>query len=68
MILKKNVGHADSLIRVVVGAVIIIAGLYFDTMWGLVGLIPLFSGTASFCPVYRLLNIETCKPNIERAN
>lgn len=68
MILKKNVGYLDSIIRVTLGALIVGAGLYFDSFWGFLGLIPVFSGAVSFCPVYRLLNIETTKPNIERAN
>ncbi|TVR34444.1 MAG: DUF2892 domain-containing protein [Balneolaceae bacterium] len=68
MILKKNVGYVDSIVRVVVGASIVGIGLYFDSMWGLVGLIPVFSGAVSFCPVYRWLSIDTAKPNVERAN
>jgi len=68
MILKKNVGYVDSIIRVVIGASIVGIGLYFDSMWGLVGLIPVFSGAVSFCPVYKWLSIDTAKPNVERAN
>ncbi|WP_069132710.1 YgaP family membrane protein [Rhodohalobacter halophilus] len=68
MILKKNVGYIDSVIRVLIGALIVGAGLYFDNFWGFLGLILVFSGTASFCPIYQLLKLETTKPNIERAN
>jgi len=68
MILKKNVGNTDSIIRVVVGALIVILGLYFENFWGFLGFILVFSGAVSFCPVYRLLKMETTKPNIERAN
>jgi hypothetical protein len=68
MILKKNVGYVDSIIRVVIGALIVGIGLYFDSMWGLVGLIPVVSGAVSFCPVYKALSIDTAKPNVERAN
>lgn len=68
MILKKNVGYIDSIIRVISGAVILITGLYFDSMWGLLGLIIVFSGAVSYCPVYGVLKIETTKPNAERAN
>ena len=68
MILKKNVGYIDSIIRVIIGALIVGLGLYFDSYLGFIGLIPVFSGAVSFCPVYRLLNMETTRPNIERAN
>jgi hypothetical protein len=68
MILKKNVGNTDSIIRVVIGALMVILGLYFENFWGFLGFILVFSGAVSFCPVYRLLKMETTKPNIERAN
>ncbi len=68
MILKKNVGNTDSIIRVLVGALMVVLGLYFENFWGFLGLILVFSGAVSFCPVYRLLKMETTKPNIERAN
>jgi len=68
MILKKNVGNTDSIIRVLVGALIVVLGLYFENFWGFLGFILVFSGAVSYCPVYRLLNMETTKPNIERAN
>lgn len=68
MIVKKNVGNVDSIIRVFIGALIVGAGLYYNNFWGFLGLILVFSGTASFCPIYRLLKFETTKPNVERAN
>ncbi len=68
MILKKNVGYTDSIIRVIIGALIVGLGLYFDSYWGFIGLIPVFSGAVSFCPIYQLLKMDTSKPNIERAN
>jgi hypothetical protein len=68
MILKKNVGYLDSIIRVTLGTLIIAAGLYFDSYWGFVGLIPVITGAVSYCPLYRVFGIETCNPNAERAN
>lgn len=68
MILKKNVGYLDSVLRVILGALIVAAGFYFDTYWGFLGFILVFSGGVSFCPVYRALGIETALPNIEREN
>ena len=68
MILKKNVGYMDSIIRVVLGTLIIAAGLFYDSYWGFIGLIPVITGSLSFCPVYRLFKLETTNPNAERAN
>lgn len=68
MILKKNVGYMDSIIRVLIGTLILIAGLYYESYWGFVGLIPVISGAISFCPIYKLFNMETTNPDAERAN
>lgn len=68
MILKKNVGYLDSVLRVILGVIIVTAGFYYNTYWGLLGLILVFSGAVSYCPVYRILGMETTLPNIEREN
>jgi len=68
MILKKNVGYLDSVLRVLLGAIIVTAGFFFDTYWGFLGLILVFSGGVSYCPVYRMLGKETTLPNVEREN
>lgn len=68
MILKKNVGNLDSIIRVTIGAIIMAIGLYVDSYWGFLGLIPVISGGVSFCPIYKKLGITTTNPNLEREN
>ncbi len=68
MILKKNVGYMDSIIRVVLGALILSMGLFYDSYWGFIGLIPVISGAISFCPIYRLMRISSMDPNLEREN
>ncbi len=68
MILKKNVGYLDSVLRVILGAIIVSAGFFFDTYWGLLGLILVFSGGVAYCPVYKVLGKSTMNPNLEREN
>lgn len=68
MIMKKNVGNWDSIIRVVAGAIIVSLGLFYNNYWGFIGLILVFSGVVSFCPVYKLFNIATVSPDLEREN
>jgi hypothetical protein len=68
MIIKKNVGYWDSIFRTIVGAAIVSIGMFYENYWGLLGLILVFSGVVSFCPVYRLFNIATVKPDLEREN
>lgn len=68
MILKKNVGYYDSIIRATLGVLIVLAGVYFQNWWGFLGLILVFSGGLSFCPIYKLAGIDTTRPDTERAN
>lgn len=59
--MKANVGTIDRIVRIVVGLAIL--SLVFvgpKTLWGLVGLVPLFTGLARNCPLYSLLGISTC--------
>ena len=56
-----NVGGIDRILRVIVGLVLI--SLVFvgpKTMWGWIGVIPLFTGLFRFCPAYTLLGMNTC--------
>ncbi len=47
-----NVGGFDRAFRIVAGLVILGAGAYFRSYWGLIGLIPLVTGIFRFCPAY----------------
>lgn len=67
MILKKNVGYLDSIVRVTIGVLIVGVGLAMDSMWGFLGMIPIISGGIAFCPIYRWLGKETSPPGSERA-
>ncbi len=57
----KNEGAVDRIIRVVIGLVILsltITGP--QSMWGLVGLVPLITGLIGFCPLYKILGLNSC--------
>ncbi len=58
--MKCNVGKLDKNIRIVIGAVILVVGVYFQSWWGLLGLIPLLTGIIGFCPAYVPFGISTC--------
>jgi len=64
--MKKNVGTFDSIIRVVAGAILLMAGIYFESWIMLIGIILVFSGSVSWCPIYKLLKLNTYPGNIER--
>ena len=57
----KNEGKVDRVLRVAAGAALL--SLVFvgpQTMWGLIGIVPLVTGLIGNCPVYSLLGINTC--------
>lgn len=58
----KNVGNLDRALRVILGLGLL--SLVFvgpQTLWGLVGIVPLATAAIGFCPVYRLFGIRTCR-------
>ena len=63
--MEQNMGNIDRIIRAVVGVAIILIGLIAHSWWGAVGLVPLLTSLAGFCPLYTLLKISTCG-NCER--
>ena len=59
--LATNESPFDRLLRVIVGIVILsFVVIGPRTMWGLIGLVPLLTGLFGFCPLYRVLGINTC--------
>jgi Inner membrane protein YgaP-like, transmembrane domain len=61
MVMKKNVGRIDRVLRIVIGLVIIGAGVYYHSWWGAIGALPLLTAVVGWCPPYALLGIDTCK-------
>ena len=59
--MKKNIGNTDRTIRVVIGVIIGVAGIYYKSWWGLLALIPLVTSAIGYCPVYTLFKISTAK-------
>ena len=59
--MKSNVGSNDRFIRVVVGLVAIAAGVFYQSYWGAVGIIPLFTAAIGWCPAYLPFGLSTCR-------
>ncbi len=57
--MKCNVGSTDRLIRIIAGLIIAIAGVWFDSWWGLLGLVPIATGLFKVCLFYIPFNIST---------
>lgn len=59
--MKTNEGTVDRTLRIVVGLALL--SLVFvgpQTLWGLVGLVPLLTGVVGFCPLYKVFGFNTC--------
>ncbi|SHE90041.1 Protein of unknown function [Fodinibius roseus] len=59
--MKTNVGRTDTIVRVILAVVIFFLGFYYQSWWGVVGLIPLITGIVGVCPLYALLGVSTCQ-------
>ncbi len=62
--LTLNEGKFDRAARIVLGIILVVIGL---VLWnpiglivGIIGLIPLFTGIAGWCPLYAMFGINTC--------
>lgn len=67
--MKKNMGNADRIVRILLA--VVFAALYFTgTVTGTLGLVLvvaagifILTSLVSFCPLYTILGISTCKVN-----
>lgn len=59
-LLPNNEATIDRVLRVVLGLVLLsLTVIGPQTMWGLLGLVPLATGALGSCPVYTLLGVST---------
>jgi ABC-type branched-subunit amino acid transport system permease subunit len=59
--MTANVGGIDRILRIVAGLALL--SLVFvgpQTLWGLVGLVPLGTALIGYCPAYTILGLNTC--------
>jgi hypothetical protein len=59
--MKANEGTLDRAMRVTVGLVLVgLAATGTVGAWGWIGVLPLLTGIAGFCPAYTLIGLNTC--------
>jgi len=58
--MKCNVGYTDKLVRFTLAIIIGAAGFYYKSWWGFLAIGPLVKGLISFCPLYKILGLNTC--------
>ena len=59
----KNVGSIDKILRIVIGAALILGALMGYGLWMWIGVIPLATALLGTCPLYTILGIRTCPLN-----
>ncbi len=60
--MKKNVGSLDRVIRWIVGLFLLSMIFWVNGSWrwiGLIGFVPLLTGSLNWCPLYSALGIST---------
>ncbi|MBU6494783.1 MAG: DUF2892 domain-containing protein [Acidobacteria bacterium] len=61
----KNEGSLDRFLRTVIGVVAVIVavatGGAWSVVWWVVAALALITAAVGFCPLYRLVGINTCK-------
>lgn len=58
--MKINIGTSDRFIRIIVGLVIIAAGVFYQSYWGAMAIIPIFTAAIGWCPAYLPFGLSTC--------
>jgi len=59
--MKCNVGNGDRILRAIVGIIIIATGIYYQSWWGAVGVVPLLTAAIRWCPMYLPFGLRTNK-------
>lgn len=62
-IMKSNVGGIDKVLRIVAGLLLLSLIFILEgnaRWWGLIGIVPLLTGSLGWCPVYMPFGLSTC--------
>lgn len=58
--MTANVGTLDRMLRAVAGLALLALAVFGGYWWGWIGVVPLVTAFAGFCPAYRLFGLRTC--------
>lgn len=63
IVMKSNIGKTDSQIRITLGLYVVLIGILLDAWWSWLGLIPIWTVAAGWCPLYSLQGIRRTRIN-----
>lgn len=58
-LMKKNIGSVDRVFRILIGIIIAGIGVFYESWWGLLGIIPFATALIGTCPAYLPFGINT---------
>ena len=58
--MMQNVGTVDRIVRIVAGLALLALAIFGGQWWGWIGVVPLVTAFAGFCPAYKLVGFSTC--------
>ncbi|MCB1614481.1 MAG: DUF2892 domain-containing protein [Pseudomonadales bacterium] len=59
--MQTNEGKIDRIIRIIAGLILLsLVVVGPQSLFGLVGIVPLLTGALGFCPLYKLFGFNTC--------
>ena len=64
--MKANVGSIDRAIRLILGLITLGLGWYFQSWFGLLGVVFIATGLMNYCPLYAIFGIKTCSISVEK--
>ena len=65
-IFAHNVGGVDRVVRIIAGlGILSLTAVGPQTLWGLIGIVPLVTGVFGTCPAYSLIGLNTDKTHHE---
>lgn len=56
------------MLRIVLGVVILLAGIIYSSWWGILGLVLILTGVFNFCALYAIFGISTCETETPKEN
>lgn len=54
-----NIGKFDMILRLIIGFIIMVLGIYTKSLFGIVGMLLVISAMLKFCPLYVLFDKNT---------
>ena len=66
--MKPNVGKADKVVRYTLGILIIAGGIYYQSWWAVIGIVPILTAAISWCPIYAPFGISTVEEKTQINN